>query len=362
VGDHEARRVLITGIAGTLAGRLALRLEDDERIGYLAGVDLDVPAHDLHRTEFIRADLRSPLVAGVGESTRVDTIVHLAVTASPQRAGGRGRMKELNVIGSMQLLAAAQKAPRLRRLILKSTTAVYGSAHDAPSLLREDAETEPRAPHGYTKDVIEVEGYARAFGRRRADATLTMLRFANVVGPTVASPLTRYFELPVVPTVLGYDPRLQFCHEDDAVAFLHRSVLGEHPGIYNIAGRGVLYLSQAIRLAGKPTAPVPLPVVNGAATLVGRIGSLDFSPEQLQFLLYGRVGDISRMRAAFGADAAYTTRTAFEDFVARRVRGPITKARVEAVERTVRDVALRAGAAAVKRMPAAGRPAVREGG
>jgi UDP-glucose 4-epimerase len=349
VAHDQPRRVLITGVAGQLAGRLAARLEEDDRIAYLAGVDLVEPVHDLRRTEFVRADLRSPLVAKVVESTRVDTIVHLAVTATPQDAGGRGRMKELNVIGTMQLLAAAQKAPLLGKLIVKSTTAVYGSSYAAPSLLREDAEVETRALHGYTKDAIEVEGYARAFGRRRADATLTILRFANLVGPTVTSPLTRYFGLPVVPAVLGYDPRVQLCHEADAVELLQRSVLDDHPGIYNVSGPGVLYLSQAIRLAGKPMVRVPLPFVNGTASIVRRLGGLDFSPEQLQFLLFGRVGDITRMRTAFGYEPAYSTRTAFEDFVADRGRGPITRERVAALERAAADALSRARAALAAR-------------
>ncbi|MFX9946995.1 NAD-dependent dehydratase, partial [Acinetobacter baumannii] len=91
---------------------------------------------------------------------------------------------------------------------------------------------------GYAKDAVEVEGYARAFGRRRPDATLSILRFANFIGPGVDSPLTRYFALPVVPTVLGYDPRLQLVHIDDAATVLERATLGDYPGISNVAGPG----------------------------------------------------------------------------------------------------------------------------
>lgn len=330
------RRVLITGIASELAGRLAARLEDDERVEYLAGVDFAEPSHDLVRTEFVRADLRNPLVAKVVESTKVDTIIHLAVTATPGSAGGRARMKELNVIGSMQLLAAAQKSARVRRVVVKSTTAVYGSHYTDPSLLREDAGTGGPRPAGYTKDAIEVERYARGFGRRREDATLTILRFANFLGPTVDSPLTGYFALPVVPTVLGFDPRLQFCHITDAVEILVRSAMSDHPGTYNVAGPGILYLSQALRLAGKVSAPIPLPFANTTATLLRRSGRVDFSPDQLQFLQFGRVGDISRMRAEYGYEPAYSSREAFLDFVgSRRIEGLLDS---ETVMRWERDL------------------------
>jgi UDP-glucose 4-epimerase len=344
VAEQGGRRVLITGVAGALAGRLAQRLEADDRVEYLAGVDVAEPSHSLVRTEFVRADLRNPLVAKVVESTRVDTIVHLSISSTPGRAGGRGRMKELNVIGTMQLLAAAQKASRVRRVVVKSTTAVYGSHYADPELFREDAQLGGHgAPHGYEKDAIEVERYARGFARRRPDASLTLLRFANFLGPTIESPLTGYLSLPVVPTVLGYDPRVQFCHEDDAVEVLLRCVLGDHPGTYNVAGPGILYLSQAIRLAGRPTAPVPQPLMNVTGNLLRRSGRVDFSADQLSFLLYGRVGDITRLREDVGYEPRYSTRAAFEDFIgSRRIAPLVDRETAERWERDVYDLLSRA--------------------
>jgi UDP-glucose 4-epimerase len=338
------QRVLITGIAGELAGQLARQLEADDRIEYIVGVDLTEPRHDLTRTEFVRADLRNPLVARILDSTRVDTLVHLSITAVPRMAGGRARMKEHNVIGTMQLLAAAQKAERLRKVITKSTTAVYGSGYSDPVLFREDMEPDESRRSGYAKDAVEVEGYARAFGRRRPDVAMTILRFANFIGPRVDSPLTRYFGLPVVPTVLGYDPRLQFCHEADAIAVLERVVLGDHPGIFNVAGPGIVYLSQAIRLAGKVPVPVPLPLAQLIASGVRRTGRLDFSPEQMRFLLFGRVGDISRLRTEISYEPQFSTRSAVEDFVgSKRIESLIDRDTAIRWERELYDFLTRKG-------------------
>ena len=340
----EARRVLVTGISGTLAGLLAQRLEEREDIAYLVGVDVREPRHDLTRTEFVRADIRNPLVARVITATEVDTIVHLGTLTAPGRAGGRARMKEQNVIGGMQLLAAAQKSETVERFVLKSTTAVYGSDYSDPALFRED--NTPRVPpkSGYAKDATEVEGYARAYGRRRQDATLTILRFANFLGPRVESAMGAYFSLPVIPSVLGFDPRLQFCHEDDAVEVLFRSVTDDHPGIYNVAGDGALFLSQCIRIAGRVPAPVPLPLVSAVASVVRRTGRVDFSPEQLRFLQFGRVGDTARLREQFGYEPAYSTRETVEDFVrTRRIRGLLNRDDVVRWERELYDFIQRHG-------------------
>jgi UDP-glucose 4-epimerase len=318
VTTADGRRILITGIAGLLARRLARRLQADPAVEYIAGLDLREPA-DLDGVDFVRADLRNPLVGRVLESTGVDTVVHLAITAEPGQAGGRARMKELNVIGTMQLLGAAQRSPHLRRLVVKSTTAVYGSSYADPALFREDSAPDNAPRSGYAKDAVEVEGYARGFGRRRGDATLTILRFANFIGPEVDSPLTRYFQLPAVPVVFGFDPRVQLVHVDDAVTVLERAVLEDHPGIYNVAGQGILYLSQAVHMAGRPTVPVPLPLVDPLAGLARRLAGLDVSPDQLRFLLYGRVGDITRLRTVFGYEPAYDTLGAFREFLEQRV-------------------------------------------
>lgn len=340
----EPRRVLITGISGQLAGLVARALESRPDVGLLIGVDVREPTHDLRRTEFVRADVRNPLVARVLETATIDTVVHLSTTATAGAVGGRARMKELNVIGAMQLLAACQRAPALRRFVLKSSTAVYGSEHTDPALWPEDAT--PRTPprHGFGKDITEIEGYARAFARRRRDVELTVLRFANLVGGRIDSAFHSLFTLPVAPTVLGYDPRLQFCHEEDAVEVLVRTITGEVSGVFNVAGDGTLYLSQCLRLAGRIPVAVPLPFVAGVANVLRRAQRADIPSDQLRFLQFGRVVDNTRLTESFPGLPRYTTREAFEDFVRRRrIHGLVDRDDVVRWEREVVDFFARKG-------------------
>ena len=306
------QRVLITGISGHIAGRLARRLEQNPEVEHVVGVGLEEPSIDLARTEYVRADIRNPVE--LLQRTEADTVVHLHVLATPTGVGGRSRMKEVNVIGTMQLLGACQRAQRVRKVVMKSTTAVYGANPRDPALFTEDmaARAEPR--HGYAKDAVEIERYARAFARRRADVSLTTLRFANFIGPAIETPFTRYFSFPIVPTAMGYDPRLQFVHEDDAVETLYRAVREEHPGVYNVAGHGVVLLSQALRLVGKPSIPVVLPFVQPIAAILRRMGVVDFATDQLRFLLFGRVADTTRLKTVFGYEPRFSTKEALLDF------------------------------------------------
>jgi UDP-glucose 4-epimerase len=332
------RVVLVTGVSRWLGGRVAALLATDPAISTVIGVDVVPPKTPLPGVEFVRADIRNPIIAKVITSSEVDTVVHMNVIATPFGAGGRSAMKEINVIGTMQLLAACQKAPSVRRLVVKSTSAVYGSSPRDPALFTEDEEPRELPRSGYAKDAVEVEGYVRGFGRRRPDVSVTMLRFTNFVGPEIETPLTRYFTLPVVPRVIGYDPRLQLLHESDAIEVLRLATMEDRPGTFNVGGAGVLLLSQAIRRAGRPEVFVPGPAVSMVGGLFRRFGLVDFSPEQLRFLEHGRVVDSSRLLNQFGYTPAYTTAEAFDDFVNSRITHRFLPTRqVAAVEAAVLD-------------------------
>src|SRR6188472_4350362 len=226
---------MVTGVSRHLGGRFTQLLQADPDISRVIGVDVVPPKQDLGEAEFVRADIRNPIIGKVITRAEVDTVVQMSVIATPVSAASRATMKEINVIGTMQLLAACQKAPSVRKLVVKSSTAVYGSSPQDPAMFTEELEPNAMARTGYAKDSVEVEGYVRGFARRRPDVAVTTLRFANFVGPAVQTALTSYFSLPVVPTVLGFDPRMQFVHERDGLEVLWRVTLGDHGGTFNIA-------------------------------------------------------------------------------------------------------------------------------
>jgi UDP-glucose 4-epimerase len=313
--------VMVTGVARYLGACFARLLGDDPAVDRVVGVDVILPNYDLGRCEFVRADIRHPVVAKVISRAKVDTVVHMGVLATPLDAGGRVSQKEINVIGTMQLLAACQKSLTVRRLVVKSSTTVYGASPRDPAMFTEDMAPKALPSSGYAKDSVEVEAYVRGFSRRRPDVGVTTLRFANFMGPTVRTPLTSYFTLPVIPIVLGHDARLQFIHEDDGLAALRLATLNDRPGTFNVAGDGVLMLSQAARRAGRPVLPLPGLASSTVGGLFKRAKLADFSPEQIGFLTYGRGVDTTRMREQLRFMPEHDTAQAFETFVEARCRG-----------------------------------------
>ena len=208
---------------------------------------------------------------------------------------------------------------------MKSSTSVYGSAPRDPAVFTETTPPKSLPSGGFAKDAVEVEGYVRGFAPAPARRRGVRAPLRQHPGAERDSPLAEYFSLPVLPTVLGYDPRLQFVHEDDVIDVL-RIAAGEprrgtlNSGTFNVAGEGVLLLSQCSRRLGRPTVPVLLPAVRWVGSALRTVGVTDFSPEQIRLLTHGRVVSTTEMRETLAYEPTYTTAEAFADFA--RSRGP----------------------------------------
>jgi UDP-glucose 4-epimerase len=327
--------VVVTGVGRFLGAQVASRLAADPRVGRVIGVDAVLPGAGTQRTDWEATGLAAPPAGGLAgveliqaDLTRradvvtrldPDAVVHLGVLTAPE-TGGRAEMKEHNVIGTMQLLAACQRAPRLRKLVVRSSTAAYGASFRDPAVFTEDTEPREVPRGGFARDILDIEGYVRGFRRRSPAVTITVLRLVPLIGSAADTTLTRYFAQPVVPTVMGRDPRLQFVHVDDALEILHRSIVEEHPGTYNVAGPGVLTLSQAIRRAGRLAFPVVEPGLSGAAALAKRLGRWGFGLDQVDLFIHGRVVDTTRLVKEYGLTPR-TTAEAFADFLRGRGAG-----------------------------------------
>jgi UDP-glucose 4-epimerase len=292
------------------ARRLAA-LGEDAGIDRVVGIDTTLPDADLGGVKFVRADIRTPVVGKVIAVEDVDTVVHLDVNP-PMR--GRVSGKELNVIGTMQLLAACQRSSQVGKLVLGSSAAVYGSSPRDPAVFTESLLARNGVRSGFPKDIVEVESYVRGFARRRPDVLITTIRSAQVLDLRTPTPLGNYFTNPVLPSVLGFDPRLQFLALEDALAILTLAVVHDRPGTFNAAGDGVVLLSQAARRLGRPLIPLPpIGFAVAARRFIRAMGS-DIPPDLHRLLTFGRAIDTTALRDIFGYDLTRTSEEVFEDF------------------------------------------------
>jgi UDP-glucose 4-epimerase len=312
---------MVTGVARDLGAHFARRISGDPAVDKVVGVDVRPPRHDLHGVAFVRVDIRDPAIGQVLVDEDVDTVVHLNVSAVPAPGAAASSLKETNVIGTMQLLAACQRAAAVRKLVVKSATAVYGCSPRDPAMFTEGMGPRRLPSAGFAKDSAEVEGYLRGFCRRRPDVAVTTVRLADLLTAGLDTAMSRYLKLPVLPTVLGFDPRLQFLHSDDAYEVLQRATVEDVPGTYNVAGDGVLMLSQVLRRTGTPSLPVPAVAFPATLRHLSKAMGAELGRDAAALLTYGRGVDTTALRTAFGYEPAWSTAETLSAFLGSSVLG-----------------------------------------
>jgi UDP-glucose 4-epimerase len=201
----------------------------------------------------------------------------------------------------------------VRKVVFKSSAHYYGCERDDPAFFTEGMQR-PHPPRTRLEsDIVEAENAVRGFAERNKDVTVTVLRFANGLGPDLRTSHQRLLELPAIPCILGFDPRYQFVHEDDIVGVLEHAVANDLPGTFNVAGDGVLVLSEVASLLGKPLAPVLPPWGTGLARTALRLTGVRIPDEMAQQLRFGRGLDNRKLKAA-GCNLRYTTRETVQKF------------------------------------------------
>lgn len=318
------RRVLVTGLSTFWGGRVAQALEADPNVEVIVGLDREEPTVELERTEYVRSDENYSILSRIVKATKVDTIIHTFLVVDSSGTSSR-RIHEINVIGTMNLFAAASSpGSTVRTVAVKSSTLVYGASAKDPNVFREEHQRVGPARTAVERSLLEVEGYVRDFAEDNPHVTVSMLRFSNVLGETIRTPLSKALSLPLAPRILGFDPRFQFVHEDDVIRAILFVLEHNLPGVYNVAGDGLLPWSEVAAIAGKRTFPLPPFGFRGlTSTPLSQLG-IELTPELLDLMRYGRGVDNRRLKAAgfrYGHTSAGAVAAFVESMRLRRTLG-----------------------------------------
>ncbi|MGA2835458.1 MAG: NAD-dependent epimerase/dehydratase family protein [Acidimicrobiales bacterium] len=307
------RRILITGLDTFWGGRMAQAFEAKPDVEMILGLGTSDPRVPLERTEFVRSDQKYSILSRIVRATQVDTIVHTFLETNSVAVPARV-LHEINVIGTLNLLAAAgASGASVRKVVIKSSTHVYGAAEQDPAWFREeDVRTEPVRTK-LERSLIEVEALVRDFADDNPHLDVTLLRFANVLGTDIITPITHNLRRRILPCVAGFDPLVQFIEEDDVVRALEFVTDHRTPGVFNVAGEGKLPWSEVASIGGAHLLPLPPLQPRLFAFPLDRLFGVRFPPELLGLVTYGRGVDTTRLRGA-GFEYRYTSAGAVQSF------------------------------------------------
>jgi UDP-glucose 4-epimerase len=321
-GDGESAQVVaITGSLEFFGSGLVDRLESDPRYRKILAIDVRAPSASGHKVTFCPVDLTTPEagheLAALFRSNRVNTVVHLAFLSHPIHDTAYAH--ELQVIGTMHVLnavAAAQRGKtRVKKVVMLSSTMVYGARPDNPNFLQEDRPLKkiPNCP--FVNDLVEAEEQLHQFANKHPKVNTTVLRMGCLLGPRVDGVLPRLLACSTVPSVMGYDPLFQFLHETDALDALKLALDQDQEGIFNIVAEGVLPFSTVLRLGGKVSIPIPHFLWEKVSGFLWAFQALDIPPSFLDFLRYLWMADGTKARRRLGFSPRFTTRETLLEFV-----------------------------------------------
>ncbi len=324
-------RIALTGCRTFFGDRLIQALEDDPLCEHIVAFDIRPPLSGRTKTRFSRLDLTDPSsdeqMAEALRAEKIDVLVHMAFLAYPSHS--RSWAHELEAIGSLYVMNAAASA-KVKKVVLTSSTAVYGAHPSNPAFLSEDHPLHGMKASRWVMDRVAVEKELSRLKRDCPDIVTTSLRFCMTVGPTIRNFYTKLLTPQFVPAVLGYDPLMQYVHEEDAVAALLKAVREDHPGAYNIVGAGTLYYSDVIRLGGKVGLPVPHFIGYPAADALFNVQLSVVPGSFLNYFRFSWVADGRKMQKRMGFSPQFTSRGALTAFYDSLLPRPLTRSSEQA--------------------------------
>jgi nucleoside-diphosphate-sugar epimerase len=198
----------------------------------------------------------------------------------------------------MPVVAVTGAARGIGRVVLVTSTMVYGARPDNPVPLAEDAPLAAEADSSVAGDLLEIEQLARRSPRANPGVEVTVVRPAALVGEDIDTLVTRHFEAPRLLTVKGCAPRWQFCHVDDLVSALEFTVTGGIAGDFAVGSDGWLEQDEVERISGLKSIELPARLTFGTAQRLHRVGVTPAPAIDLRYVVYPWVVDCAALRAA----------------------------------------------------------------
>jgi len=301
------RTVALTGAGGYLGQRLIDHLERHDGCARVLGTDRREPEIRAEKLRFLRKDIRDPSLIEFWRDQGVRTLVHLAFIVDPIH--DEKEMHDINVNGTLNVLRICKQLG-VRHVIVASSGTAYGAWPDNPVPLREDHPIRlfpPTLSYAHHKGLNEA--HFADFMKKHPEIVFNVVRPCIVYGPNVNNYLSRFLKtLPVVPLVDGKDPPLQLVHEDDVARLFTLLMERKAPGPFNVAGKGVLRLSELAAMVGKKTVRVPGPLMVPLARLLWKLDLLLEAPAGLiDYMRYPWVLHTGRARDLLGFEPRYST-------------------------------------------------------
>jgi nucleoside-diphosphate-sugar epimerase len=285
--------VAVTGASGYVASKLIEALTAEERVARILGFDVREPAFRHEKFIFDNIDVRDHALRARLEG--VDVVVHLAFVMDPIK--DEAEMRDINVNGSQNVFRSAGEAG-VPKVIYTSSAVAYGAYPDNEVPLTENSPLRANLDFSYSAHKLEVEYVLNEITQEFPKLALTVFRPAIVFGPHADNAWSHLLETPVLFRVQGYEPPLQFVHEDDVGDALRMAVLEDIPGYYNLSADGWLTNEEIVEIVGRRVLDIPESVAFGLQSKLWQVGLAEAPAGMIHYVMHPWVVSNDKLAAA----------------------------------------------------------------
>jgi len=299
--------ICITGISGYLGMRLVQELNPKEDIDKIIGFDIVPPSFENTKITFYKMDIRDPEIGKILSDHRIDTVFHLAFVVKPIH--DLQKMHDIDYNGTKHILNEALSAG-IRHFIAISSTLAYGAHPDNPEIIFEDHPLRGNKsyPYGFNKRL--TDHLVQDFAARNPEMSVTILRPCTVFGPNVNNYVSRMLFRPFTVGIFGYNPKVQFLHEDDFVRSCLTAIEKKIPGAFNIVGQGTLTTEELCKITGTRIIHLPswilYPLLETLWKL--RLPGIEVNSGYLDYARYSFIASPLKAKNILGFYASYSSR------------------------------------------------------
>jgi UDP-glucose 4-epimerase len=305
----------ITGSFGYIGKRLLARLSQAEDFERIICTDILEPSETLPaRFQFHQCDIRdAEKLLGIFKDAEVNAVVHLAFIANPTRDPDLEYSVDIN--GTQNVLSACESLG-VRKLVVASSDCAYGFFENTPDYLTEDAPLRDTPGFTYAENKVEIERMIADFVQRVPECAVVVIRPCMVFGPNVNNQTSDSMKKPLIIGFRGYDPIMQFIHEDDAAEAFYLALTKDARGVFNLAADDGLRYRELAKEIGRPFLAMPVWLIYTLVEALYRLRLMPFGKAQLSYIRYPLSMNTEKIRGELGFKPRHTSRETLKSFLA----------------------------------------------
>jgi len=307
-------KILITGAAGCLGKSLVKKLIKDASVMLFATDIKSNPFDKAENLQYKQLDLRDLALIDWVKTIEPDYVVHLASILQISAHMTREQAHDIDVKATEKLLDVSTEIS-VKKFIITTSGAAYGYFEENRDIITEARQPKGNDDYFYSAHKAEVEAILAKFRKKQPQLKQLIFRPGAILGPDFEGPVVNLFQQKIIVGLMGYPGPFNFIYSEDVTDWIIEGINSDITGEYNVAGDGILSMSDIAKKLNKPYLPLPPWLIQLALSIAKPLGLSQYGPEQVKFIKFRPVLSNEKIKKCFHHQPRYNSEEVIEVFL-----------------------------------------------